>query len=594
MFLMTPDHVMKDVTFLSLWKFQNSGEPAPTIPQSCFMGFKASVLRGFLACWEREWAAWLTPEPFAAHKDPRPHFRGSAFCIEQYALGVALRTYLRAYKMNPSKAVMWFGREIILIPADEKLLKRSGGGSGNNNSISGNNNNNNSNNNSSSSSSNSGGGGGGGYGHSHHSVGPSVSSFNGAVPCADDDETNPYQTSSSFYFGSLNSFVCRCCYCKGKCAHSGLYSVTSAAAVFGGCGDDGRYCWNNNNNNNNNDCFVSGYDGMMSGTQVINILDGQCLNSYKFLPTSPSPGGNQQWNSPYSLRRIKYISLKEPPKQSLSPRSQQQQQQQQQQKQSQLASPSAPPQMTSSRRHPQQPLEQTPPPPPPPSPSKRTQLVAQKSPLSSMLSPPVDRMIVSPPTITAVVASAAAAVHTHTTTTTNGASATISNENNSGSGSSVATRSSSNGYDEDVEDDVIGFSDVRTRTPLKSKGRRKMAAKTPLGGDDEDSSDDDDNDVSNNDVSGSDGAKEKLTDSSGSFSSFPPLLTTTGVITTGANTGTQPALPLMQSGVTYPSSSPYVLDQLLKNFIPIDKFFGFYHYYHHNKDHALAWWRNYC
>lgn len=65
-------------------------------------------------------------------------------------------------------------------------------------------------------------------------------------------------------------------------------------------------------------------------------------------------------------------------------------------------------------------------------------------------------------------------------------------------------------------------------------------------------------------------------------------------------TKTGDASSFVQSGVNQQQqtmtamNSQYSLYNVLKNFIPIDRFFGFYHYYHNNKDHALSWWRNYC
>ncbi len=40
--------------------------------------------------WKRAWVKWIEPQLFSTYKDPNPTFSGSAFCIEQYALGNAI------------------------------------------------------------------------------------------------------------------------------------------------------------------------------------------------------------------------------------------------------------------------------------------------------------------------------------------------------------------------------------------------------------------------------------------------------------------------------------------------------------------------
>ena len=115
LFLMTPDHVNYDQRFCALW-LQQHGDEAPIVPQSCFMGFKAAVLAPFFQEWRTEWSAWITPYPFANYPDPRPHFVGSAFCAEQYALGVALARFCRLRSIEQSTAIMWFTRQSVAIP----------------------------------------------------------------------------------------------------------------------------------------------------------------------------------------------------------------------------------------------------------------------------------------------------------------------------------------------------------------------------------------------------------------------------------------------------------------------------------------------
>jgi len=114
-FLMTPDHVNYDQKFCELW-LQQHGEEAPVIPQSCFMGFKVDVLEPFFQEWRKEWSAWITPYAFARYPDPRPHFIGSAFCAEQYALGVALARYCKQHVMEYENPIMWFTRQSVAIP----------------------------------------------------------------------------------------------------------------------------------------------------------------------------------------------------------------------------------------------------------------------------------------------------------------------------------------------------------------------------------------------------------------------------------------------------------------------------------------------
>lgn len=115
LFLMTPDHVNYDQRFCALW-LQQHGSEAPTVPQSCFMGFKACILAPFFLEWRTEWSAWITPYPFANYPDPRPHFVGSAFCAEQYALGVALARFCHIRDIEQSTAIMWFTRQSVAIP----------------------------------------------------------------------------------------------------------------------------------------------------------------------------------------------------------------------------------------------------------------------------------------------------------------------------------------------------------------------------------------------------------------------------------------------------------------------------------------------
>jgi len=61
------------------------------IAQACFMGFKADSMKQLFTEWEELWNEWIVPTPFSKFRDPYPSFPGSTFCIEQYALGMAIQ-----------------------------------------------------------------------------------------------------------------------------------------------------------------------------------------------------------------------------------------------------------------------------------------------------------------------------------------------------------------------------------------------------------------------------------------------------------------------------------------------------------------------
>jgi len=54
------------------------------------MGFKKEGFNKVFPEWEKIWRRWIEPAPFAFYGDPDPEFQGSAFCIEQYSLGLTL------------------------------------------------------------------------------------------------------------------------------------------------------------------------------------------------------------------------------------------------------------------------------------------------------------------------------------------------------------------------------------------------------------------------------------------------------------------------------------------------------------------------
>eukprot|EP01117_Protostelium_nocturnum_P002674 TRINITY_DN134_c0_g1_i1.p1 TRINITY_DN134_c0_g1~~TRINITY_DN134_c0_g1_i1.p1 ORF type:complete len:481 (-),score=189.86 TRINITY_DN134_c0_g1_i1:37-1479(-) len=123
-FYLAFDHVMQDKEFVRRWEEQR---PLSIVPQACLMGFKVPVIPEFFSTWEQIWRDWISPAPFSKYPDPRPHFQGSAFCIEQYAMGMALHSY--------ASQILIFGREImaIQVPLPSQLqalaLAQSGSGS---------------------------------------------------------------------------------------------------------------------------------------------------------------------------------------------------------------------------------------------------------------------------------------------------------------------------------------------------------------------------------------------------------------------------------------------------------------------------------
>jgi len=83
------DHVCYNPQFLAVWHDYRKVKE-PFVPQACFMGFKKEVIPHFFGRWKETWRTWIEPAPFANHPNPLPNFAGSAFCTEQYALGMVL------------------------------------------------------------------------------------------------------------------------------------------------------------------------------------------------------------------------------------------------------------------------------------------------------------------------------------------------------------------------------------------------------------------------------------------------------------------------------------------------------------------------
>jgi len=100
-----PDHVMSQEDFCARWRKQR---PLTLIPQACLMGFKAERIQNFFKVWASVWEEWITPFPFANYEDPNPSFPGSAFCIEQYALAIAISYF-------PQLSIRTFAREYLVV-----------------------------------------------------------------------------------------------------------------------------------------------------------------------------------------------------------------------------------------------------------------------------------------------------------------------------------------------------------------------------------------------------------------------------------------------------------------------------------------------
>lgn len=90
-FALVEDLVTSKPNFQQRWAAATgSTNLKPFVPQTALMLFRKSAFARVFPTWESIWRKWIEPAPFAHYGDPDPAFQGSAFCIEQYALGLAL------------------------------------------------------------------------------------------------------------------------------------------------------------------------------------------------------------------------------------------------------------------------------------------------------------------------------------------------------------------------------------------------------------------------------------------------------------------------------------------------------------------------
>jgi hypothetical protein len=116
-FFFVKDHVMFNSDFVSNWTRERA---LGIIPQACFMGFKYNIIHPFFSLWKSTWEKWISPLPFYHYPDPNPNFMGSMFCIEQYALAMALSQFLDLHNLGDD-AIMLFERELILLQHDGRM-----------------------------------------------------------------------------------------------------------------------------------------------------------------------------------------------------------------------------------------------------------------------------------------------------------------------------------------------------------------------------------------------------------------------------------------------------------------------------------------
>jgi len=121
------DHVCYNPQFLNVWLDWRQVSD-PFIPQASFMGFKRDIMPHFFSAWKQCWRKWIEPVPFLNYPNPVPSFAGSAFCTEQYALGIILESDL----LTPADVY-----ELRRITFPLKGVTSPTGASGNNNNVTG-------------------------------------------------------------------------------------------------------------------------------------------------------------------------------------------------------------------------------------------------------------------------------------------------------------------------------------------------------------------------------------------------------------------------------------------------------------------------
>jgi hypothetical protein len=61
-----------------------------------------------------KWEQWILPSPFSSLPNPRPHFAGSEFCTEQYALGNAIEQF-ETFNYSSREEIFLISRKILAL-----------------------------------------------------------------------------------------------------------------------------------------------------------------------------------------------------------------------------------------------------------------------------------------------------------------------------------------------------------------------------------------------------------------------------------------------------------------------------------------------
>jgi hypothetical protein len=106
--MLVRDHAMSDAKLAERWRTiaVDAAQQANVcaIPQACVMAFKRRAAAPLFAAWRQAWNEFLTPRPFATIADPSGGARHAPFCIEQYALALAVT------RLAMARDVCWFER----------------------------------------------------------------------------------------------------------------------------------------------------------------------------------------------------------------------------------------------------------------------------------------------------------------------------------------------------------------------------------------------------------------------------------------------------------------------------------------------------